>query len=114
MSRFFSPSIGADIQQATPFESQWREIPPRRRISLSNRRELVLEPVSPSCAGVIKKISSIKYSMDVLSYYFIRPGLTRAKALQTAHRFPKETRRRFAVPKTRLSLDMFALSDKYV
>jgi len=30
---------------------------------------------------------------------FIRMGLTRAKALQTATRFPGETRRRFAVPK---------------
>ena len=38
--------------------------------------------------------------MDVLNYNFIRLGLTRAKALQTASRFPRETRRRFAVPKS--------------
>ena len=38
--------------------------------------------------------------MDVLNYNFIRLGLTRAKALQTARRCPRETRRRFAVPKS--------------
>jgi len=38
--------------------------------------------------------------MDVLSHNFIRLGLTGAKALQTARRFPKETRRRFAVAKS--------------
>ncbi len=38
--------------------------------------------------------------MDVLNYNFIRLGLTGAKALQTAIRFPRETRRRFAVPKS--------------
>ena len=38
--------------------------------------------------------------MDVLNYNFIRLGLTRAKALQTASRFPRETHRRFAVPKS--------------
>jgi hypothetical protein len=38
--------------------------------------------------------------MDVLNHNFIRLGLTRAKALQTAIRFPRETRRRFAVPKS--------------
>ena len=38
--------------------------------------------------------------MDVLSHHFIRLGLTRAKALQTASRFPRETHRRFAVPKS--------------
>ena len=32
--------------------------------------------------------------------YSIRLGLTRAKALQAARRFPRETRRRFAVPKS--------------
>jgi len=52
--------------------------------------------------------------MDVLKSHFIRLGLTRAKALQTARRFPRETRHRFAVPKMRLSMDMFALSDKDV
>ena len=38
--------------------------------------------------------------MDVLNHNFIRLGLTRAIALQTASRFPKETRRRFAAPKS--------------
>ena len=38
--------------------------------------------------------------MDVLNHNFIRLGLTRAKVLQTASRFPRETRRRFAVPKS--------------
>ncbi len=38
--------------------------------------------------------------MDVLNYNFIRLGLTRAKALQTASRFPREIRRRFAAPKS--------------
>ena len=38
--------------------------------------------------------------MDVLNHNFIRIGLTSAKALQTASRFPRETRRRFAVPKS--------------
>jgi hypothetical protein len=38
--------------------------------------------------------------MDVLNYNFIRLGLTRTKALQTASRFPRETHRRFAVPKS--------------
>jgi hypothetical protein len=38
--------------------------------------------------------------MNVLNHNFIRLGLTRAKALQTANRFLRETRRRFAVPKS--------------
>jgi hypothetical protein len=38
--------------------------------------------------------------MNVLEHNFIRLGLTRAKALQTASRFPRETRRRFAAPKS--------------
>jgi hypothetical protein len=38
--------------------------------------------------------------MDVLNHNFIRLGLTRAKALQTTSRFPRETRRRFAVLKS--------------
>jgi hypothetical protein len=38
--------------------------------------------------------------MDILNRYSIRLGLSRAKALQTAIRFPRETRRRFAVPKS--------------
>jgi hypothetical protein len=42
----------------------------------------------------------MKYPMDVLHHHFMRLGLTRAKALQTAIRFPRETRRRFAVPKS--------------
>jgi hypothetical protein len=42
--------------------------------------------------------------MDVLNHHFIRLGLTRAKALQTAIRFPRETRRRFAVPKNAFTL----------
>jgi hypothetical protein len=45
--------------------------------------------------------------MDVLNHNFIRLGLTRAKALQTARRFPREIRRRFAVPKS----NAFALND---
>jgi hypothetical protein len=49
--------------------------------------------------------------MDVLNYNFIRLGLTRAKALQTASRFPRETRRRFAVPKANaLTLSLEALA----
>jgi hypothetical protein len=48
----------------------------------------------------MKNNSSIKYPMDVLNRNFIRLGLTRAKALQTASRFPRETRHRFAVPKS--------------
>jgi len=49
--------------------------------------------------------------MDVLNYNFIRLGLTRAKALQTASRFPRETRRRFAVPKSNaLTLSLEALA----
>ena len=39
-------------------------------------------------------------SQGVLKHHFIRLGLTRAKAFQTARRFPRETRRCFAVPKT--------------
>jgi len=38
--------------------------------------------------------------MVVLNHNFIRLGLTRAKALQTASRFPRETRRRFAEPES--------------
>jgi hypothetical protein len=37
--------------------------------------------------------------MGYLSYNFIRFGVTRAKALQTVIRFPRETRRRFAALK---------------
>jgi len=44
--------------------------------------------------------------MDVLTHNFIRLGQTRAKALQTVSRFPRETRRRFAAPKSNvLTLD---------
>ncbi len=57
--------------------------------------------------------------MDVLNHNFIRLGLTRAKVLQTARRFPRETRRRFAVAKSNgsslgYSTVRFALSDKDV
>jgi hypothetical protein len=38
--------------------------------------------------------------MDFFNHDFIRLGLTRAKALQTVSRFPRETRRRYAVPKS--------------
>ena len=38
--------------------------------------------------------------MDVLNHNLIRLGLTGAKALQTAIRFPRETRRRFADPRS--------------
>ena len=38
--------------------------------------------------------------MDVLNHNFIRLGLTRAKALQTARGFPRETRRRVPAPKS--------------
>jgi hypothetical protein len=38
--------------------------------------------------------------MDIFNYYFIRLGLTRAKALQTATRFPREIRRRSAEKKS--------------
>ena len=38
--------------------------------------------------------------MDVLNHNFIRLGLTGIKALQTARRFPRETRRRFAATKS--------------
>jgi len=57
--------------------------------------------------------------MDVLNHNFIRLGLTRAKALQTDRRFPREIRRRFAVPETNAftleySTVRFALSGKEV
>jgi len=39
--------------------------------------------------------------MDILNHNFIRLGLTHAKAPRTARRFPRETRRRFAVPKSK-------------
>ena len=38
--------------------------------------------------------------MIFFSYNFIRLGLTRAKALQTVSRFPRETRRRYAASKS--------------
>ena len=38
--------------------------------------------------------------MDVLNHNFIRLGLTGIKALQTARRYPRETRRRFAATKS--------------
>jgi hypothetical protein len=38
--------------------------------------------------------------MNVLNHNFIRLGLTRAKALQTATRFPREIRRRSAEKKS--------------
>ncbi len=50
---------------------------------------------------VLKNNSSKTYPMDVLHHSFIRLGLARAKALQTARRFPRETRRRSAVPKSK-------------
>jgi len=43
-----------------------------------------------------------KAPVNVLNYNFIQLGLTGAKALQTASRFPRETRRRFAVPKSNM------------
>jgi hypothetical protein len=39
--------------------------------------------------------------MDFLSHNFIRLGLTRAKALQTVSRSPRETRRRYAALKSK-------------
>jgi len=49
---------------------------------------------------VIKNNSLLNYPIDFLSHNFIRLGLTRAKALQTVSRFPRETRRRYASPKS--------------
>jgi len=43
---------------------------------------------------------SLNYPIDLFSYNFIRLGQTRAKALQTVRRFPKETSRRSAAPKS--------------
>jgi hypothetical protein len=45
-------------------------------------------------------ILSLNYPIDFLSHNFIRFALTRAKALQTVSRFPRETRRRYAAPKS--------------
>jgi len=43
----------------------------------------------------------LKYNLiDFLSDHFIRFGLTRAKTLRTVSRFSRETRRRFAAPKS--------------
>jgi len=47
----------------------------------------------------IQNNSLLTYPIDFLSHNFIRLGLTRAKALQTVSRSPRETRRRYAVPK---------------
>ena len=41
-----------------------------------------------------------KNSKIGISYNFIRLGQTRAKALQTVRRFPRETSRRSAAPKS--------------
>ncbi|MGD9230241.1 MAG: hypothetical protein PVJ20_05450, partial [Desulfobacterales bacterium] len=40
------------------------------------------------------------YPVDFLCHHSIQLGLTRAKALQTVSRFPRETRRRYASPKS--------------
>jgi len=48
----------------------------------------------------IKNNSLLNYPIDILSHNFIRLGLTHAKALQTVSRFPRETRRRYATPKS--------------
>ena len=69
-------------------------------ISFQPTEACVLAPVSPSRAGVIKNNSSLNYPIDFLRHNFIRLGLTRAKALQTVSRLPRETRRRYAAPKS--------------
>ena len=48
----------------------------------------------------IKNNSSLNYPIDFFTHNFIRLGLTGAKALQTVSQFPRETRRRYAVPKS--------------
>jgi len=53
------------------------------------------EPCQSYKEQLVKNISDGCFNSN-----FIRLGLTRAKALQTASRFPRETRRRFAVPKS--------------
>jgi len=68
-------------------------------ISFQPTETCALAPVSPSRAKVIKNNPSLNYLIDFLSHNFIRLGLTRAKALQTVSRFPRETRRRYAAPK---------------
>jgi hypothetical protein len=47
----------------------------------------------------------INCSINFFGHTFIQLGLTRAKALQTVSRFPRETRRRYAMAET----DKFAL-----
>jgi len=69
---------------------------------------LCLSTRKPEPFQSYKENSSIKYPMDVLNHNFIRLGLTRAIALQTASRFPRETHRRFAVPKS----NVFTLKGK--
>ena len=69
-------------------------------ISFQPTETCALAPVSPSRARVIKNHSSLNYPIDILSHNFIRLGLTRAKALQTVSRVPRETRRRSAAQKS--------------
>jgi len=57
---------------------------------------LCLSTRKPKPRQSYKENSSIKYPIGVLNHNFIRLGLTRSKALQTASRFPRETHRRFA------------------
>jgi len=52
----------------------------------------------------------LNYPIDFLSHNFIRLGLTRAKVLQTVSQFPRETRRRYAAPKS----NAFTLPDEKV
>jgi len=57
-------------------------------------------PVSPSRDRGVNNNSPLNYLIDFSSHNFIRLGLTRTKALQTVSRFPRETRRRYAAPKS--------------
>jgi hypothetical protein len=58
-------------------------------------------------------VGSFICSIDFFSYNFIRLGLTLANALQTVSRYPREIRRRYAVPKSNAFALIICLNIKY-
>ena len=61
---------------------------------------LCLSTRKPEPSRSYQEKSLLYFPMGFLSHNFIRLGQTRAKALQTVIRFPRETRRGSAIPKS--------------
>ena len=103
IEQFYSnlPTICMSCQEPGP-------ITPGKRILIPIDGEYFFRPTdtcarareSPSRAGIVNSPGSIKNPKNVLNHQFARPGSTPEKAIQTARRFSRGSRRRLPVSRS--------------